>query len=156
MAHIGKDYRLHFRRDTATPLGDNRFAWGCKYNWSLHGLGGVIGGPLNNSVQPCVSTPLATNLSPIWSAPIVHIGAFVVQAYTYVVIEGTPQRSNVYGEIREATLGIIYKIRFPWDTHPNFRNRLQGIVDILVAVAPWITKSNTAFDVWDVELGYWP
>jgi len=46
MAHVGRLYPLHFRRDLATDVFDNKKAFGKRYDVGAAFIGGTVGGPL--------------------------------------------------------------------------------------------------------------
>lgn len=49
MAHVGRYYRLHFRRDLATDVGNNNKAWARAYDVGAAFLSGTVGNLLVNS-----------------------------------------------------------------------------------------------------------
>lgn len=69
MAHIGKSYKLQFRRDLAN-VTNNRLAYPEAFRWSSSNTNGAVAADLINHVVPLVNT--ATNAQPpmVWqSAP---------------------------------------------------------------------------------------
>jgi hypothetical protein len=156
MAHIGKYYRVHFRRDTCCNLSNSSFGWGCRYTWQTSGIGGTIGLALNNHIWVCTSTHGPTNDMPKWtSAPLVS-GIYTLVAECTVVVSGTPQISKSFGTITEATLGLLYKVQFDINQETNFTHRVQGSLGIVFSNPPFWTKQPTSFDPWDVVSAYWP
>jgi hypothetical protein len=48
MAHIGKNYRLHFRRDLGTGISNNNRSLAWSYTVGAADIGGTVGGPLTS------------------------------------------------------------------------------------------------------------
>jgi hypothetical protein len=69
MAHVGKFYKLQFRRDLSS-VTNNTQAWPEGATWSVVGLGGVVGHLLNNN--PIRVYNLLTDSQPpmVWTSDI--------------------------------------------------------------------------------------
>jgi hypothetical protein len=53
VAHIGKDYELHFRRDLGTQIANNRNSFAKRYDVGAAFLGGSVGNALVNDLFRC-------------------------------------------------------------------------------------------------------
>lgn len=113
MAHIGKFYRLAFRRD----LGLNTFpgnvsSWPQTYRLLLSGFQGTLGPTLEGRLFDVDIQVDATNGEIVYETDGFAAGSFFLHVKVRCFIVPNPQRYRYDFSVRSATMGILYGALF--------------------------------------------
>ena len=78
MAHIGRFWELHFRRDLGIDLTNNNRGLARAYTVGASGWGGTVGGPLTSSFIRCDAVDELTFNGALWRSPFQNIGGRLI------------------------------------------------------------------------------
>jgi len=128
MAHVGKLYPVHFRRDFSLDLTSYRFAMPKAFWLRSFQTSGVVGNLLSNKVLPCIEVNALTSVNAEWQSDVINLGGRMVHA-TINTISGwnTPTRI-LEAEIFDAVQGSIGKAAFDWNFLGSYRNWNGGFI----------------------------
>lgn len=107
MAHLGKQYKLQFRRDLAF-VTNNRNAYPEGMLFGATGLSGAVGNDIDSFPPLCVNLLADSQPPMIWTSDILHAGGI---DYTVTVTITAPEiaaTANVAVEVKDANTGAIY------------------------------------------------
>jgi len=80
MAHVGKLYPVHFRRDFSLDLTSYRFAMPKAFWLRSLQTSGVVGNLLFNKVLPCIEVNALTSINAEWESDVINLGGRMVHA----------------------------------------------------------------------------
>lgn len=114
MAHVGKYYRLAFRRDFNISLDSNRTGLAYEYVVPIGNLFGPLGVDVKSRTYRCVADQQPKDNKPIWRS-----GEFFFSTYRYRVLLtatfDTPTGSTwLYMSVSDATRGKLYEQPLHW------------------------------------------
>lgn len=114
MAHVGKYYRLAFRRDLNIAQTTNRAGHAHEYFVSMGVLGGALGANVASRTYRCLADQQRVSNSAIWQS-----GEFFFSHYRYrirltVSFDPATVTARMYMSVFDATLGEIYRQRNDW------------------------------------------
>lgn len=156
MAHIGKQYPVHFRRDTFLNLTNFSLGFGKRYTIVLGGCTGSLGDSLSGQMFDARTAAGRERELPEWSSGPIVVGLDTVVIRCYVQIEGTPQRAQVYMEVNSFILGTVYTCRLSIN-QDSYRNRLQAISGDVIFQTPGVCAHTfNQVSSWDVVFGFAP
>lgn len=156
MAHIGKDYPVHFRRDTFLNLTDFSKGFGKRYTLLLGGVTGSIGDVVGNQFLDARTVGGREHELPEWSSGPITVGPDTVVVRAYVVIEGFPQVAAVYFDVDSFILGTVYTCRLSIN-QSSYRDRIQaGSGDVIFETPGVCAFTYDQFSSWDIVMGFAP
>lgn len=113
MAHIGKNYRLAFRRDLSlNAFPGNVSGWPQTYRLLLSGFQGTLGPTLEGKRFDVDQEVDATNGEVVYETEPFAAGTFTLVAKVRCFIVPNNQRYRYDFTIRSATMGILYGALF--------------------------------------------
>lgn len=115
MAHIGKFWKLQFRRDLAN-VSNNREAWPEAYTVEVFSVGGIPA--FNGGIPPqlCINKLTVTQPPMVWtSEAFVHLGKTYTWNLTFVdPWNASSNTGNGHLRLTEATLGVVIDGDYPF------------------------------------------
>lgn len=113
MAHIGRFYPVHFRRDLNLDLTNNNRGYAKYYVAGCNGLAGIIGAYLVNNLVRCLAVEELTFKLAKWkSANIVHGGRTFHYELTVTTAMGFPDNA-IRIEVIDHAFGMVLRKDVP-------------------------------------------
>lgn len=156
MAHIGKKYPVHFRRDANFDVTNYSIGFGQRYTLFVGGVTGSIGSVVGGLFLDAETPHSRIHDLPEWaSAPLV-VGTDVVVIRAYTVFEGPPQNMVVYMDVNSFDLGKVYTVRLSIN-QDGYRGRGQAGSGDVVFETPGVCQwTFNQFSSWEVIFGFPP
>lgn len=112
MAHIGRFYELHFRRDYSIDVGNNDRGYARRYDTGCAFLTGTIGGPLTSIRVRCNPVDEKSFQGLKWESGFFPAGGHLVK-YKIETSQATDfPRNSARITIIEITLGTLLAVNF--------------------------------------------
>ena len=122
MAHLGKFYPVHLRRDFSVDLTTYRAAMAKSYWLRSFQTTGVVGNELANKVLALTEANALTSLAAEWESQAVNIGGRIVHATMRTKLPWSDPSRIIEFEIFDSIQGSIGKGEFDWTLTGNYLN----------------------------------
>lgn len=153
MAHLGKDYPVHFRRDWSPDVGNYRIAHARDYFFICRSASGTIGGSLPVAGIRCKAFNERTADVPEWRSAPTNVNG---RSVTVIITLTSLQPSNVMGnriEIFDAIQGSVARGTGVTAATSGYRI-LAGHFDQSWKPHPALFDSSTGV-IWNCEAARW-
>lgn len=107
MAHLGKVYPVHFRRDFNLNVTNNGAGFAKAYNCFFAGASGTIGAELRVKPLVCIAKDETTFAGMKWESNFEPRAGYYVKFVAATIFPPTPNDILIRGELTEQTLGSL-------------------------------------------------
>jgi len=141
VAHVGKIYRLHFRRDLSLQVSNNRNGLSFEYDVELIGVTGSIGSTLNTrTIRLHQTGPLDGSVAFWTSGDFVNTG-HLLRYDLHTVLNGAHTGINIRLVITDSALGKIWEQEGSLTHQPDYAAWSASAGDIVFQHPPQMTQA---------------
>lgn len=158
MAHVGKFWKLHFRRDLSAQAPNNRTGWAEQYRITFARLGGSIGQFVRDTVPLLPISFVASNGQMNGTTANFIANGHTVHATVQMDLAGTPQVYHGSMSIIDSVRGKVYQEE--WSTLvPGFYGFIgRGTADSTLMETPMVCFTDFSADLFwsEAQSVQWP
>lgn len=110
MAHVGRFYQLHFRRDLSIDTGNNNRGYAHAYDVGWSDITGIVGGPMTGDFVRCNAVAETSFNGAKWESAIFPAGGHLIRYTVETSLATGWPRNSARITVTDLTVGTLLAV----------------------------------------------